>query len=297
MSDGNIILIDIDIHSDNKLMKTKLKEFVKNYKRHRDKLCKHLSSETDLPVPDSIGKYKEYENGKIYYLFDKTKKEIVAFAITSTDSHNITTLEWLCSSNNIDKKTTKMDGKPLGIYLLDVAYDEYVNKNEGGVLKIEPANEKLVDYYSKWKTPTLPSLVEGKEVGIIKSKPDIIFDTGSYLVYFNKEIPLSDIQIKRLININEFEFICEELDLNPNDVLKIDKEKRKDFLHERAADEEYDYSETIDNINYYTLDDIKKELEELYKINKLSGGVYKYRKTKKNKKNKCKKSSRCRYNL
>jgi len=569
MSDGNIIRIDIDIHSHNKKMKDKLKKFVENYKIHRDKLCKHLSSGTDLPVPDSIGEYKEYENGKIYYLFDKTKNEIVAFAITSTDRHNITTLDWLCSSNNIDKKTTKMDGKPLGIYLLDVAYDEYVNKNEGGVLKIdpanpelvsyyskwktpslpsedvgiieslpdtifntggylvyfdkeldlsneqindciydirifeklcenlglgpydvreiykttetiksylekiigkladpddrkmfeyqldtfnycsmsqvqkelrkiylkkinktimpkrersivlrtidiiedakndykelkeffhnfkiyyfsgklcvdpstpnsdplliptklsqykgytkihylfdenneeivafavidqddpndkitalsylcssvnidknkdkmegkpfgkylldiaydeyinkneggvlkiEPANEKLVDYYSKWKTPSLPSIVEGKEVGIIKSKPDIIFDTGSYLVYFNKEIPLSDIQIKRLIhNINEFEYICNELDLNPNDVLKIDKEKRKDFLHERAADEEYDYSETIDNIHYYTMDDIKESLAEVYKIKEQSGGAYKGRKTRKADKNK-----------
>jgi len=580
MSDGNIILIDIDIHSDDKRMKDKLKKFVENYKRHSDKLCKHLSYATDLPVPDSIGKYKEYEyengkykyeNGKIYYLFDKTKTEIVAFAITSTDHYNITTLNWLCSSNNIDKKTTKMDGKPLGIYLLDHVYDkcvkekngilkiqpaneklvsyysnwktpslpsedvgiieslpdtffntgvylvyfdkeldlsneqindciydirnfeelcgnlglrpydvrqeykttesiksyleqiigkladpdyrvmfehkldtfnycsmfqvqkelqkiylekinktimpkiersivlrtidiiedakngykelkeffknfkiyyfseklcvdsstpnseplliptklsqyegytkihylfdenneeivafavinqndpnnkitslsylcssinidknkdkmvgkplgiyllyhvydEYVNKNEGGVLKIEPANEKLVDYYSKWKTPSLPSIVEGKEVGIIKSKPDIIFDTGSYMVYFNKDTPLSDIQIERLIhNINDFEYICNELDLKPNDVLKIDKEKRKDFLHERAADKadkEYDYSETIDNIHYYTIDDIKESLAEVYKIKEQAGGEYKTRKTKKNRKRK-----------
>jgi hypothetical protein len=59
MSDGNIIRIDIDIHSHDKKMKDKLKKFVENYKRHRDKLCKHLSSGTDLPVPDSIGEYKE----------------------------------------------------------------------------------------------------------------------------------------------------------------------------------------------------------------------------------------------
>ena len=271
MSDGNIIRIDIDIHSHDKKMKDKLKKFVENYKRHRDKLCKHLSSGTDLPVPDSIGEYKEYENGKIYYLFDKTKNEIVAFAITSTDRHNITTLDWLCSSNNIDKKTTKMDGKPLGIYLLDVAYDEYVNKNEGGVLKIDPANPELVSYYSNWKTPSLPSLVDGKEVGIIKSKPDIIFDTGSYLVYFNKDTPLSDIQIERSIhNIYKFEFICDELDLDPKVVLETkDKEERRAILHK--ADEEDDYEESIDNIHYYTIDDIKESLAEVYKIKEQAG--------------------------
>jgi hypothetical protein len=213
MNDRNIILIDIDIHSDDKKMKAKLKKFVENYKKYRDKLCKHLSSGTNLSVPESIKEYKEYENGKIYYLFDKNKTEIIAFAIISTNHYNITTLNWLCSSNNIDKTKTRMDGKRLGIYLLDLLYDKYV-KEKNGILKIEPANKELVSYYSLWKPPSLPCELYEENVGIIPSLPDTIFDTAQYLVYFDKELDLSERQINHCIygiKYNEEEFTLDQV--------------------------------------------------------------------------------------
>ena len=285
----SVVLRTIDIDKDRENDYKELKEFFGNFKIYyfSGKLCVDPSEPDSEPasfIPTTLSQYKDYT--KIHYLFDENNEEIVAFALIDQDDPDdkITELSYLCSSVNIDKTISKMEGKPFGIYLLDLAYQKYVEENRG-ILKIEPANEKLVDYYSKWKKPSLPSVVQDKEVGIIESKPDIIFDAGNYMVYFNKDIKLSDRQIQRLIySLYEFESIWDGLNLNPDDVLEIDKEKRREFLHE--ADTDHFYSDMIDNIKYYTLDDIKEALEELYKINKLSGGVYKYRKTKKTKKNK-----------
>jgi hypothetical protein len=267
LSDGIIDMSTVD--------KSSFDIFMKNYKQDLDKLC--VNPKTGIrtqnvfqTVPD------DYEFAKIVasmctikYLYkpsaDPEKYEIVAFAILSSKpGSSATVLEILCSTKD---KTLRKNGKPLGIYLLDNVYSEYVTE-KGNILKIQPATPELVPYYTKWKPPSLP--IDWYN----KSK------TVGYLVYSTDIKKASDEQIYDLVtDLRSFSGLCQELKITTSDVLSIpNNEERKQFLSEKidtsghwAADQLRNW---LSGIDYFSVDEIRAALNHTS-----GGGTKRLRKT------------------
>jgi hypothetical protein len=249
--------------------------FMDNYERDLDTLCVNPKTGERTQnifqvIPD------EYEFAKIVskkckiiYLYkptdDPSKYEIVAFAVVSTKPDtSIITLEILCSTKD---KTLRIKGKPLGIFLLDDVYSEYVIER-GKILKIEPATKDLVPYYTKWKSPSLP--IDWYN----QSK------TSGYLVYSADIKKATDEQLYELVSdLRSLHGLYKELNITPSDVLGIpSKDERKKFLTEQidasgnwAADQLHNW---LSGIDYFSGDEIRAALNH-----KSSGGSKRLRKT------------------
>jgi len=233
--------------------------FIKDYydNKNDEEMCINPNTNIQTQI---LGEYikNEYETMKqfpyvIYYLYIPNNRKIVAFAVIEHGSNKekINTLLLLCS--NSDKKL-KMEGKALGIYLLDDIYKNYViDKKE--ILIIQPATDNLIQYYIKWKSPSLP----------LKK-----FNTYGYLVYSFNIDNITDEHFSYLISdLNIFTNVCNYLKIDKKTIISIkDNSERQKKLLEILKNEKNDFNESqklqlenlISNIKYYTSEDIRNEL-------------------------------------
>jgi|SaaInlV_150m_DNA_5_1039734.scaffolds.fasta_scaffold06748_4 hypothetical protein len=283
-------------------------EFMNSYNRNSSNLClnpKKGNEKTQSMIGDLVDRDKDKDTDtdidiredythlqmlsrpgrliKFIYLYYKNGKnyEIVAFArISINEKSSITTIDVLCSHRD---KSLKMEKKPLGIFLLDSIYSEYVvNKNY--ILKLQPATPELKHYYTNWKSPSLPDKW-------------YIAKTDGYLMYFADIDNVTDEQLEAMNNdVIRFKNICSRIKINPNVISTIPGNTNR----KKRLTSEINKSTIIDDvakkqqhlklldIDYFTADDIRDELKlEAKKL----GGKFKTRNKKKKSKAKIKTNS------
>jgi hypothetical protein len=134
--------------------------FIKLYEPDLENLC--VNKKTNVKTQSLfqfINKDNKYRWHKytLIYLYEESEsitKHIIAFALINTnefENNKIIILELICSHKN----PYKIREKTLGIYLLDYLYDYYKIYSTGIILKIEPATQDLITYYTEWKTPNI----------------------------------------------------------------------------------------------------------------------------------------------
>jgi hypothetical protein len=240
-----------------KCTETVYNDFIQLYKQDIDNLCinkktgQRTQSLFQFTPEDPINRYIDYT---IIYLFEESttiKKHIIAFALVDNrelTNYNIITLELLCSH----RQSYNIDGKPLGIFLLDYVYNKYRINIGATLLKIQPSTPDLIPYYIKWKTPSVAL--------------DNIRITGGYLIYGN----IANIEDKTLIHLfnhqlNGLHNAMDELSIKelPYDLDTL--EKKKSYLTTMALESENESDRfqipiRLDMIQYSTIDDIRKKL-------------------------------------
>jgi hypothetical protein len=240
-----------------KCTETVYNDFIQLYKQDIDNLCinKKTGQRTQglfqFTPEDPINRYIDYT---IIYLFEESgtiKKHIIAFALVDNrelNNYNIITLELLCSHRN----SYNIDGKSLGLFLLDYMYNKYRINIGATVLKIQPSTPDLIPYYIKWKTPSVSA--------------DNIRITGGYLIYGN----IANIEDKTLIHLfdhqlNGLNNAMDELSIKELPYELDTLEKKKSYLTKMALQSENESARfqipiRLDMIKYSTIDDIRKKL-------------------------------------
>ena len=86
------------------------------------------------------------EDFKLYYIHKENGLYAFGF-LTHQEKYNIDYLEILCK--NFDKNITVPRN------MVNVLLNNIYNDSANGIY-LSPASEKLITYYTKWKTPTIP---------------------------------------------------------------------------------------------------------------------------------------------
>ena len=131
-------------------------DFIRKYNNSKEELCvnpKTNEREQDLFSfqffpRDYHELTKLYAKRSFIIIYLYYKNDIFAFALLEFEG-NIVELLTLCSHTN-----KNISNRKLGIFLLNYIYDEYViGKNY--LLKIQPENPELMNYYERWKKPSI----------------------------------------------------------------------------------------------------------------------------------------------
>lgn len=152
-------------------------------------------------------------------------RKIVALAYCIKEGRNKIILELLCGYRN---KALKMNNTTLGRVLLSNLYNTYVIKYNK-VFMIKPAGKELINYYKRWKKPSL-------ELSIRE------YTSGVLLVYGNVYL-LEENDMRFLINFDNLFFIKKNLHIT-------------DELNDLTHDETKNY--LIDKTQSSDLNDIEK---------------------------------------
>ena len=214
-------------------------------------------------------------NHVITYLYEDNK--MLAFVVTY-DKNNITDLDLVCGNRD---KTKKYEGKSLGIYLLNFVYDKAVGNNN--LLKIRPATDDLISYYTRWKTPDLP----------IEKFP--INTTYGYLIYGDVENLITQDNIHTFLRtalfLPNFRQYIPSIDIDINttprdDVIRHIHAKIEDSKHDKCGKKQL--QNLLEDIEFVNIKDFYEKLKPHLTE---GGGKRKYRHTRKSKrKSKGKKS-------
>ena len=306
----------IDNTSDNNEIR-KLRKFHTLYIKSFKDLCMWYDKKTGINEQIiNLAEYIKYETsfarfllelqfmtnnlGKVIYYTDN---ELVITSIAVVDEDKINNcsivIKYLCG--NQSTKDELINGKKQGINMLDFIFDTY---GEHSVIRIEPATEGLITYYTSYKKPIFPYDKLGLE------------ETSHYLIYGNlmllkeecfKYIFRSIQSIDSLMKKLKFESI-DDLYLHTNDVASL-KHKlitKLEFLIRTKEIDPYFYEQILDkilSIQYYNIDEILMKSREFItsmRSNNMrtssivslaqTGGKNKKSKSKKSKSKKSKKS-------
>jgi hypothetical protein len=227
MSDGKIEIREKDIYIksiySSKEFIYDFNEFKYIYEQDQQNICidpktKEKLSDIRSFIPKrhmvlpSDEKTKEFFNThSIFYSYfydkihGKTIKRMLTFAITHRKDH-VVELLLLCSNHDY-----KGDNFKLGYHLLHYIYKNDIHHNDvthQKLLKIKPANVKLIDYYTEWNPPSVPLeffynnetfgyLIYGDIQNLItKYNASTIFRSFQYLAYLKEVLQISDEDLK-----------------------------------------------------------------------------------------------------
>ena len=287
---------EMNIIDTNNVSEEEWKSFITHYNNSKDHLCvskgkKEQDLFWELSFNYTIMKRK-YHNFVIIYLYEEVGHNIVAFAclnLNHKEEYHIVTLALLCSSPNtnadstrrskrISKKSPRRNfGQSLGIYLLDYVFMNYIEPDN--ILLLSPANENLVTYYKKWKTPLLQDSYYSD-------------DTSNTILMFGDPANITEKNALLLIpDLEKVDQLLYKFSPSIRDEYKTVEDKQQ-FLREKIKNSNYE--DTYKDFLYGHLDTIKifsyDQLIEYSKRNKdkhPSKKTYKYatstsKKTKKN---------------
>ena len=239
--DLNLLILDEDCS------KEEYNNFITQYNKNNKDLC--LKKNGTKPqnifqfIPrEYIKKFWKDMNYNIYYISEK--KKIIAFCLIKYNKiDKIIEVILLCSS--IEKKF--INGISLGKYLLNIIYDNFVEK-EQYLMKIQPATDELIPYYRGWKIPSFNDLDE----------------TSGYLIYGNLKIASIETLTELFMSFQIINRLKKYLKLNINtnkmnnlqELKKIFKEKL-DKNNKYSNSDKNQLSNMIDSLKYVNPKQIK----------------------------------------
>ena len=174
-------------------------------------------------------------------------KNIVAFAIIDIKDLYVE-LKVLCGNKN---KQIKYKDKPLGIYLLNYIYSNYVNDK---LFVIVPDNPALFKYYISWKTPLIPN----SQLNNFKNENTIIYGNPELI-----DTHFSTNYIQTFTNLN---ILKQYLKLEDSDLEEIKTNELSDFILNKINKSNLDPNTKLQlikkaKVSYHNLIELKKLLK------------------------------------
>lgn len=149
-------------------------------------------------------------------------------------------------------------------------YDDFVSKGKG-VLRIEPATEHLIPYYTKWKTPSY-SPFNSEAV-----------DTTNYLLYFENIDNITDEMLYELVfELNLLRFVKKNIPGidSSSFVSKTELEERIEAIEKDGIKQQL--KNILRGIKYFTIEEYRNHIGQFENnIRAIEGGKRKSRKKKK----------------
>ena len=201
-------------------------EFGELLKNSLPNLCIHRNMNLQVFLEESFEWLYDDEyihqspsNHFVWYIVmdDETDiRKIVALAYCIREGRNKIKLELLCGYRD---KTLKMNNTTLGRVLLSNLYNTYVI-NYDKVLVIKPAGKELMNYYKRWKKPSIDLSLRNYTNGVV-------------LVYGNVHI-LQEDELRFLINFDNLFFIKKELHIT-DELNGLSHDKVKEYLIDKIT--------------------------------------------------------------
>ena len=237
------------------------------FEKSEKKLCMRRG-EKAIDLYEYFDKRGGFRCDYVYYIKNEKNREIIAFAFIKKyeGGQNIYTVSILCSHT----EKYELDDEKAGIFLLNKIYDDFVSKGKG-VLRIEPATEHLIPYYTKWKTPSY-SPFNSEAV-----------DTTNYLLYFENIDNITDEMLYELVfELNLLRFVKKNIPGidSSSFVSKKELEERIEAIEKDGIKQQL--KNILRGIKYFTIEEYRNHIGQFENnIRAIEGGKRKSRKKKK----------------